>query len=100
MSTLNSIIERDDETGYSTDPEDDMEQVYLQRHLDSGASFTEVRSRTVGALEASRWYRESSAWSQARNLIEEMTTASDPDALSEIIDDLRALAPDEGVEIL
>ena len=100
MSTLNSIIERDDETGYSADPEGDLEQVYLQRHLDSGATFIEVRTRVLGALKATLWYRESSAWSQARTLIEEMATASDPDALSEIIDDLRGLAPDEGVEIL
>lgn len=100
MATLNSIIERDDDTTQAVSPEDDLEQVYLQRHLDSGATFTEVRTRVLGALKATRWYRESSAWSKVRDLIEEMETISDHEALAEIIDDLRDLAPDEGADIL
>lgn len=100
MATLNSIIERDDEATQATSPEDDLEQVYLQRHLDSGIVFTEVRSRVLGTLKATRWYRESPAWSKVRDLIEEMETANDLEVLSEIVDDLRDLAPDEGADIL
>lgn len=100
MATLNSIIERDDESTQPTSLEGDLEQVYLQRHLDSGATFIEVRSRVLGTLKATRWYRESSAWSKVRDLIEEMESASDLDGLTEIIEDLRDLAPDEGADVI
>lgn len=100
MATLNSITEKDEETAQPIDLENDLEQVYIQRHLDSGATFTEARSRVLGALKATRWYREASPWSKVRDLIEEMETASDREALMEIVDDLRDLAPDEGADIL
>lgn len=100
MATLNGIIERDDESTQPTSLEGDLEQVYLQRHLDSGVTFTEVRSRVLGTLKATRWYRESSAWSKVRDLIEEMESASDLGGLTEIIEDLRDLAPDEGADVI
>ena len=100
MATLNSMTERTDDTVQATSLEGDLEEVYLQRHIDSGATFSEVRTRVVGALKATRWYREASAWSKVRDLIEEMESASDYEAFTEIMDDLRDLAADEGVRIL
>lgn len=100
MATINSIIERESDTSQAVSLEDDLERVYLQRHIDSGATFTEVRSRVLGALKATDWYRESSAWSKVRDLLEELGTASNQEALMEIVDDLRELAPDEGAEVL
>lgn len=100
MATLNNIIERDDEGTQSITLGGDLEQVYLQRHLDSGATFSEVRSRVIGTLKATRWYRESSAWSKVRDLIEEAESVSDLDGLTEIIEDLRDLAPDEGADVI
>lgn len=100
MVTLNNIIERDDEGTHPIALGGDLEQVYLQRHMDSGATFTEVRSRVIGTLKATRWYRESSAWSKVRDLIEEAESASGLDALAEIIEDLRDLAPDEGADVI
>lgn len=99
MSTLNNIIERHDEVTRIVSIEEGVEPVYIQRHLDSGASFAEVRSRVLGTLKATTWFRESSAWSKIRNLIEEAETVSTLDELNEVIEDLRDLAPDEGVEI-
>lgn len=79
--------------------EDDFETIYLQRHLDSGATFTEVRTRVLGTMKATTWFRESSAWSQVRDIIERIETATDFADLTEGIGDLRELAPNEGAEI-
>ena len=100
MSTLNNITERHDEATRIVSIEEDLEPVYIQRHLDSGATFEEVRSRVVGTLKATTWFREASAWAEVRTLIEQTEVSPDFEDLTECIEDLRDLAPDEGADIL
>lgn len=100
MATLNSITDRNDEDTLTVAVEDDSETVYLQRHLDSGATFEEVRTRVLGTMRATVWFRESSPWAEVRTLVEQIETADDGEVLAECIQDLQHLGSVEGAEVL